>query len=107
MGLLQLSVPTRPPAAGADDIRPDPGVRGLAQYYRGKRRAWRARTRLAKRVDRPGRRHDLPGLSAVHRGGVAAGRSEEHTSELQALMGMSYTGLCLKKKKESRVMYLD
>src|SRR3546814_7689211 len=27
-------------------------------------------------------------------------RSEEHTSELQSLMRISYTGLCLKKKKK-------
>src|SRR3546814_10214400 len=31
-----------------------------------------------------------------HRGG---GRSEEHTSELQSLMRISYAGFCLKKKK--------
>src|SRR3546814_4021077 len=35
--------------------------------------------------------------------GVAAGfvRSEEHTSELQSLMRISYAVLCLKKKKKS------
>src|SRR3546814_9666751 len=30
----------------------------------------------------------------------AAGRSEEHTSELQSLMRISYAVLCLKKKKK-------
>src|SRR3546814_5642728 len=29
-----------------------------------------------------------------------AGRSEEHTSELQSLIRNSYAGICLKKKKE-------
>src|SRR3546814_10428377 len=29
----------------------------------------------------------------------SAGRSEEHTSELQSLMRISYAGFCLKKKK--------
>src|SRR3546814_1523525 len=29
-------------------------------------------------------------------------RSEEHTSELQSLMRISYPGLCLKKKKHER-----
>src|SRR3546814_10345918 len=29
----------------------------------------------------------------------ALGRSEEHTSELQSLMRISYAGFCLKKKK--------
>src|SRR3546814_2807350 len=31
----------------------------------------------------------------------AAGRSEEHTSELQSLMRISYAVFCLKKKKET------
>src|SRR3546814_5473499 len=31
-------------------------------------------------------------------------RSEEHTSELQSLMRISYAGLCLKKKNEERYM---
>src|SRR3546814_6644509 len=33
--------------------------------------------------------------------GPAAGRSEEHTSELQSLMRISYAVFCLKKKKLS------
>src|SRR3546814_6137842 len=33
--------------------------------------------------------------------GVVAGRSEEHTSELQSLMRISYAVFCLKKKKQS------
>src|SRR3546814_1778759 len=32
-------------------------------------------------------------------GQLAAGRSEEHTSELQSLMRISYAVFCLKKKK--------
>src|SRR3546814_1771487 len=31
--------------------------------------------------------------------GLSAGRSEEHTSELQSLMRISYAVFCLKKKK--------
>src|SRR3546814_10260606 len=31
--------------------------------------------------------------------GIALGRSEEHTSELQSLMRISYAVFCLKKKK--------
>src|SRR3546814_5615640 len=34
-------------------------------------------------------------------GGHGAGRSEEHTSELQSLMRISYALFCLKKKKHS------
>src|SRR3546814_2499105 len=50
------------------------------------------------------------GLSAhpVHRHGCAAGthRSEEHTSELQSLMRISYAVFCLKKKKKKNKMQL-
>src|SRR3546814_5075140 len=31
------------------------------------------------------------------------GRSEEHTSELQSLMSISYAGFCLKKKKSQKI----
>src|SRR3546814_4485079 len=33
------------------------------------------------------------------------GRSEEHTSELQSLMRISYAVFCLKKKKKIKTMY--
>src|SRR3546814_1529930 len=33
--------------------------------------------------------------------GLGAGRSEEHTSELQSLMRISYAVFCLKKKKQT------
>src|SRR3546814_9849238 len=32
-------------------------------------------------------------------------RSEEHTSELQSLMRISYAVLCLKKKKKTNILY--
>src|SRR3546814_18583780 len=35
----------------------------------------------------------------AHQRGVFLGRSEEHTSELQSLMRISYAVFCLKKKK--------
>src|SRR3546814_9179584 len=34
-------------------------------------------------------------------------RSEEHTSELQSLMRISYAVFCLKKKKKTRKIHLD
>src|SRR3546814_14741643 len=41
-----------------------------------------------------------PGPERVFRVGLALGhRSEEHTSELQSLMRISYAVFCLKKKK--------
>src|SRR3546814_1388455 len=51
-------------------------------------------------------RHDHPGLAYVgdqrmtcERRGQLRHRSEEHTSELQSLMRISYAVFCLKKKK--------
>src|SRR3546814_968054 len=41
--------------------------------------------------------HDIGGCKAVAR---EIGRSEEHTSELQSLMRISYAVFCLKKKKD-------
>src|SRR3546814_12641631 len=63
-----------------------PGCRG--------RPRWSARSpppgRAPRRRCRDRRRRCLPG------------RSEEHTSELQSLMRISYAVFCLKKKKKSR-----
>src|SRR3546814_6138930 len=69
-----------------------------------------------RRLDQPGRvahvvrRRDQPadharGREMLQAGGAArrrpagAARSEEHTSELQSLMRISYAVFCLKKKK--------
>src|SRR3546814_2579159 len=35
-----------------------------------------------------------------------SGRSEEHTSELQSLMRISYAVFCLKKKKETKTQHI-
>src|SRR3546814_8204244 len=37
--------------------------------------------------------------------GTRVGRSEEHTSELQSLMRISYAVFCLKKKKKTQTSY--
>src|SRR3546814_3047302 len=60
-------------------------------------------------IDRPA---DLPAAplrgarhqkaNSVMRGMWSDGRSEEHTSELQSLMRISYAVFCLKKKKNQR-----
>src|SRR3546814_8663048 len=42
----------------------------------------------------------------IARGGPNSGRSEEHTSELQSLMRISYAVFCLKKNKK-RYKYID
>src|SRR3546814_1927930 len=41
---------------------------------------------------------------AAQVGGIDLARSEEHTSELQSLMRISYAVFCLKKKKTSTVI---
>src|SRR3546814_2919848 len=44
---------------------------------------------------------DVIGVAlADHPGAAGAGRSEEHTSELQSLMRISYAVFCLQKKRE-------
>src|SRR3546814_11078244 len=47
---------------------------------------------------RPAGRRELPAAGRAGSGRSAAGRSEEHTSELQSLMRISYAVFCLKKK---------
>src|SRR3546814_5585669 len=46
-----------------------------------------------------GRKNAAPAFSA---NGMLKNRSEEHTSELQSLMRISYAVFCLKKKKKKR-----
>src|SRR3546814_1632500 len=59
-----------------------------------------------------GRRPGLvvDGIGQRRRGGGQICRSEEHTSELQSLMRISYAVFCLKKKKQKSItilMYLS
>src|SRR3546814_5297900 len=51
------------------------------------------------------RRHRLAttGVASMHEP-QSLGRSEEHTSELQSLMRISYAVFCLKKKKHNTTM---
>src|SRR3546814_6890742 len=68
----------------------------------------RCRARVTRRIDaasvrniRPRHRGVAPGNGrGKHDKGV---RSEEHTSELQSLMSISYAVLCLKKKTNKRL----
>src|SRR3546814_10020076 len=63
-------------------------------------RCRRRRTRLGKtRIDSPERwLHSLVAMASVTH---PIPRSEEHTSELQSLMRISYAVFCLKKKKKT------
>src|SRR3546814_3928111 len=44
-----------------------------------------------------------PGLNAIHHPAPDLPRSEEHTSELQSLMRISYAVFCLKKKNKNTI----
>src|SRR3546814_5501499 len=78
-------------------VRPETGKPGAC--------AWLSLDRLAGRLllaghARVGFAHRLErGAHGVHEHLEHLGRSEEHTSELQSLMRISYAVFCLKKKK--------
>src|SRR3546814_2977400 len=55
---------------------------------------WQGRTRIALGADRP-----VMAAIRLRIPGWARDRSEEHTSELQSLMRISYAVFCLKKKR--------
>src|SRR3546814_6387045 len=76
----------RPPRARRRDTPMDRNGRGAGTL--SGLRLLRARTRLCA-ADRP------------RRDRTDRGRSEEHTSELQSLMRISYAVFCLKKKKKT------
>src|SRR3546814_1480136 len=88
--------------------RDRPGVRaGPAELFHQPERAARPlgagagapAARRDGRVNRRTGRRNGP-ESKLRRRPVHAGRSEEHTSELQSLMRISYAVFCLKKKKQ-------
>src|SRR3546814_2497468 len=94
----------RAPAAGAVAERP-PG--DTAQHAAdGAARERRPRHRIGdveRARDQPGAERRAPPRwrhAAFTAASIAAMRSEEHTSELQSLMRISYAVFCLKKKKK-------
>src|SRR3546814_2043457 len=52
-------------------------------------------------MESPDKRRQLGRLAGLGRRRAAAPRSDEHTSELQSLMRISYAVFCLKKKKNT------
>src|SRR3546814_4436402 len=60
-----------------------------------------------RELRRVGENDLLLGLEVVEQGAARekGGRSEEHTSELQSLMRISYAVFCLKKKNKRTPMY--
>src|SRR3546814_6957543 len=61
---------------------------------------------VTNRLDQPGGKRIEPGyidLIAIWSKFAPPGRSEEHTSELQSLMRISYAVFCLTKKKSEYI----
>src|SRR3546814_7332524 len=50
-------------------------------------------------------RSPLPARRKTSLGAIHSARSEEHTSELQSLMRISYAVFCLKKKKNTQLQH--
>src|SRR3546814_8117806 len=75
---LFRSNPRRGRAAGRRAVGPDPGDRLRPLHRAAGPRGTRAE---------------------IRQGAIAGSRSEEHTSELQSLMRISYAVFCLKKKR--------
>src|SRR3546814_1662418 len=67
----------------------------IRQAQRAARRAGTAGSDVAEGVG--------AGVTVVGGVGRSPQRSEEHTSELQSLMRISYAVFCLKKKKKKRI----
>src|SRR3546814_1331762 len=65
----------------------------------------RPRAIMRRRVGEAGAAMAWPGLFEGERQSttLTAGRSEEHTSELQSLMRISYAVFCLKKKRPNSI----
>src|SRR3546814_6903522 len=90
----------RSPAPGRPGHRPGRIRRRPARHVDA-RRLHRNPHRRLRRASRaaPGRRHAVCRPEPARQ---VADRSEEHTSELQSLMRISYAVFCLKKKKNTQ-----
>src|SRR3546814_1548413 len=106
-GMWQRPVPTanRSVAIRAACVKSKPPALSWGGMFRKARRAARCGS-IVQATQRRGRApQDNPKGRVLSRCGFVGGldrshhRSEEHTSELQSLMRISYAVLCLKKKK--------
>src|SRR3546814_10299022 len=75
-------------------------------FRSGARRRWRLCVRRGNRAARQHRGQARHGACFMA-GGEPDARSEEHTSELQSLMRISYAVFCLKKKKKNKLITKD
>src|SRR3546814_2306379 len=63
-----------------------------------------AETRKREYYEKPTQERKRKAAAAVKRQARRTSRSEEHTSELQSLMRISYAVFCLKKKKKTHII---
>src|SRR3546814_2020135 len=100
------SIALRSPLPASSHITPDGTATRVAQRHRGVLASSRARSRKPRHLGvmaaidagvrlNPG----CPDTGSTSGRGRNPVRSEEHTSELQSLMRISYAVFCLKKKK--------
>src|SRR3546814_1764619 len=85
--------------------------RSHAHHHEGFGDAGRRGPRHPRQVRRDPRHPSLDPQPEARRGGADAAlrrrlRSEEHTSELQSLMRISYAVFCLKKKKKTKTQHI-
>src|SRR3546814_6325766 len=91
-------------------IGEQPGFEGTERsVHANERRESVVAPRLAAAVVVVGEHRPPAAAVPVHRGQRPdhAARSEEHTSELQSLMRISYAVFCLKKKKTLHIQYTN
>src|SRR3546814_5810007 len=99
--LFRSARPAGPPVRGRGAFRVRPGAALLEPTLHEPVRAGSGAIGRQSAV-RTGAGSDAGGAAAAGKSrfsGMAGGRSEEHTSELQSLMRISYAVFCLKKKK--------
>src|SRR3546814_5263048 len=100
-------VPPAAPEHGRGSSRSKPGIRaggpGLRGAAAGANRAGRGRAYAFRRA--PGALLGKPLRGLCRQASVAGTRSEEHTSELQSLMRISYAVFCLKKKNNIHTLH--
>src|SRR3546814_8686637 len=83
-----------------DDIGATIKPMGAVMQEGARGRKWRCLTISDARLRRRNFLYSLPTERLSAAAAVVAKRSEEHTSELQSLMRISYAVFCLKKKKK-------
>src|SRR3546814_942565 len=83
----------------SSDLSNDGVLRSLATRHNVDGKPNPTITKIADMFFAPPGRRDSQGIGRTY--GEAVERSEEHTSELQSLMRISYAVFCLKKKKKS------